>query len=286
LDSVEQSRAPERKSFTSGKAKILHIFVEIVPSSINFLGKQGIECTRGVACYVHTPQAGDKERHELRKGGTMKRTSIGTLLVIASGYLLCFSAAKVARADSMTYTLTDNIQSGCSGSTSSLCSGPFGTVTLTSAGSNVNVSETLNPDYYFIHTGAGDSLEFNASGTVVGLPSDFSLVSSSPVTASGLGSFTQGISCTGCGNGASKVPYTPQTLSFTVDGATLSSFTANSDGNYFASDIADYDPTDKKVIATGNVGGMGSAPVVPEPASLLLFGTGAAFLVVARRFVA
>jgi hypothetical protein len=75
-------------------------------------------------------------------------------------------------------------------------------------------------------------------------------------------------------------------LSFTVLNAVLSDFVANAGGYYFASDIAiDIDGTTR----TGNVAALGpNTPSVPEPSSLMLFGTGVTALggLIRRRMTA
>lgn len=205
------------------------------------------------------------------------------MLTISGLCLFALAAAGVGRADTMSFTLTvDGCSSGCG-------SGPYGTITLTQNGSNVDVTETLASGYYFVNTGSStgnEPLEFNLSsaGTITNVASStyFAAGTASSYTASTFGTFTNAIVCTtSCGNGASNAFNIPQTLSFTVDGVTMSDFIANSGGYFFASDIgeAGYSNDVWTIIATGNVGSNGpTTPVIPEPPSLLLLGTGLAAL--------
>jgi hypothetical protein len=184
--------------------------------------------------------------------------------------------------------------------------GPFGTVTLTTDGTGVDVLVHLANNEGFVHTGAGDALDFYLATpgspptaispiTIANLTSGFGLLSTTAGTynAGGAKGFDYAIGCnTACGSGGSNV-YVGD-ISFTVNNVTLADFLpspgdahGNNGGFYFASDIClgtntvvtnDVSTTTCSGTpgATGPVSAEtpGTPRQVPEPLTLSLFGAG------------
>jgi hypothetical protein len=173
--------------------------------------------------------------------------------------------ASTARASSITYTLTED---GCSGGCGTA---PYGTITLTndtSLANTVDVSETLFNGDELLTTGAHNALTFNTdvpitATDITDLTTGYTFVDS-PSSNPPFGTFDYGITCSGCGPGASKP--VGGTLSFDVTGPSgfsISDFDANGGGTFFASDI---------IGTTGNTGAVGAdkASAVPEPSQTFL----------------
>jgi hypothetical protein len=182
-----------------------------------------------------------------------------------------------AQADIM-YTL-DNGGSCCSGA-------PFATITLKAINADtVQVTEVLSAGNVWAITGAGESLGFNVDETFSFVAGSFSNgfgIGAAPSKASPFANFSAGVDCTDsavCGNGTSKKFAGELQFEITnASGLTPLDFT-NSSGEYFASDIGV--PKAGGGFSTGNVAtdtpGTTTPPTqlsaVPEPGSIILFGT-------------
>jgi len=192
------------------------------------------------------------------------------------------ASATWARAD----TVTLNLNTG-----STLPSQNYGTVTLTLVGNAIQVNISLLPGNRIVNTGFDASVAFNSTlgGQigVTGLPGTYTLVNSgnpSSIGMDGFGTFEYGVLFNAQGGGAG----TDSSLTFTVTRVggfssvfellELSTNPPGSIQSFFAVDII-CDSCNNGNGATGVVG----TSEVPEPASMLLLGTGLATLAAGLR---
>ena len=179
-----------------------------------------------------------------------------------------------AHADLMSTLTVNGCSSGCG-------SGPYGTVSVTSVDNNtVQVTLTLSSLEIFAKSGAGSPFGYNLdkSATLVAgsLTTGFATAGSKGF-AGGLGTFTSTLTCTGCGNGTSP-PQISGPVSFQLfnaTGLTSDDFVANAAGYFFGADVG-VENASGTVVGTGVVGANSvttTTSAVPEPGSVILFGT-------------
>jgi hypothetical protein len=222
------------------------------------------------------------EEEKMTQPNAYTRRARLAMFWFAASLLILTLGALPASAD--TFNLTScHLSGGCGTATQ------FGTVTLTDNGSGgVLVDVVLNSGNNFIETGAGGGALFIFNDTVSGssvtnITATFDgttvtivgglsgLTNQTAFNADGTGDFTASVFCTtssSC-NGNSGIPVND--LHFTVTNITLAQLeTTNAAGNFFVADILC-----GQTGCTGLTGPVDvSTPAVPEPVSMLLFGSG------------
>lgn len=202
-----------------------------------------------------------------------------------------------AKADAIYNLNYDGCSGGCGTNGQGSSNNSFGYVDLHQVNATqVTVTLNLTAPNYFVNTGNGSNhapFSFNtATGVAIsgltdqtGSPSTFFTVGTSNASISGLGSFAYSIACTSnCPNGASNGG-AGNLLSFTVTATSgvlsLSDFTANSSGYFFAADIIGPAGRTGEVAANQAPTTTGGT-TVPEPASLMELATSLMALGAAR----
>ena len=206
-----------------------------------------------------------------------------TSLLLGAVALLAPSLALPTAGNAVIFDLTsDHCTGGCG-------TAPFGTVTVTQAGANVNFLVDLAngpPNTVsWAQSGAADFqlFKFNATGVVVGDISVTQTFAGQTLQANtgtfngdGTGPFSFGVSCTTCGNGALGIT---SNLVFSVANATIADVTAGNPLNIFVADVFGGQ--------TGNTGPVDAGiPAVPEPstwAMMLLGFAGVGFMAYRRK---
>jgi hypothetical protein len=192
--------------------------------------------------------------------GTTTRNKGFARLGLVAALLVAGMLLEAPSLHAITFNLTsDHCTGGCG-------TPPFGTVTVTQNGANVDVTVTLAAGYTYAQTGAADGQLFKFNGAGVAL-SDITVDAHVPVLVAatgafngdGTGTFTFGINCPTCGNGPAGFG---GSITFHIANATVADVTApNANGNIFVADV---------LAPNGNTGPVDVS--VPEPASILLLG--------------
>ena len=196
----------------------------------------------------------------------MNRTKYIPAVLIA---IACLGLQQ-AKAQTATFQLTSDHVTGGAGTP------PFGTVTLTQVGTNVDFDVTLTAGYQFVLTGSADMqyFKFNDSAPGASAANITNITQNNPkgtmagdtgaFNGDGTGNFSFGIFAPGLGNGAGPSAFDGP-IDFTLTNATIAQVTQpNNNGNLFVADI---------LAPNGNTGPVDAS--VPEPSATLLIPIGA-----------